>query len=154
MSRSTPTPAAGDALDVIELQSAVLVRHFELIRRRSDVYQELERAEYLLLRTLHDEGPIDICGLAATLGVDQSTAGRQVTAMAARDLVRREADPEDRRRSIVSPTAEGRRLLRRVRQRRRAATAALLTGWSAEDLERLGEMFSRYNAAVAEAYLR
>ncbi|MGN6244363.1 MAG: MarR family winged helix-turn-helix transcriptional regulator [Motilibacteraceae bacterium] len=143
-----------DALDLIELQSAVLVRHFELLRRRSDVYQELERAEYLLLRTLEDVGPTDICGLAATLGVDQSTAGRQVTAMTERGLVRREPSPTDRRRSIVSPTARGRRLVASVRERRRAATAQLLAGWTDEDLTLLGTMFRRYNDAVADAYLR
>lgn len=148
---AAPSP---DALDLIELQSAVLVRHFELLRRRSDVYQELERAEYLLLRTLEDVGPSDICGLAATLGVDQSTAGRQVTSMAERGLVRREPSPTDRRRSIVSPTPRGRRLVASVRERRRAATAELLAGWTDEDLSLLGTMFRRYNDAVAEAYLR
>ncbi|MGN6332053.1 MAG: MarR family winged helix-turn-helix transcriptional regulator [Motilibacteraceae bacterium] len=148
------TPGAADPLDVIELQSAVLVRHFELLRRRSDVYQELERAEYLLLRTLDDVGPTDICGLAARLGVDQSTAGRQVTTMTERGLVRREPSAADRRRAVVSLTAEGRRLMGTVRERRRAATAELLHGWSDEDLALLGAMFHRYNDAVAEAYLR
>lgn len=148
------TPGAGGPLDAIELQSAVLVRHFELLRRRSDVYRELERAEYLLLRTLEDVGPTDICGLAATLGVDQSTAGRQVTAMTERGLVRREPSATDRRRAVVTPTAHGRRLMAAVRERRRAATAELLHGWTDEDLEVLGTMFRRYNDAVADAYLR
>ena len=41
-------------LDEIELATAVLTRNFELLRRRSDVYTDLDRAEYLLLRTLDD----------------------------------------------------------------------------------------------------
>ncbi len=143
-----------DALDDIELQSAVLVRHFEMLRRRSDVYAELERAEYLLLRTLDDSGPADICGLATRLGVDPSTAGRQVSAMTERELVRREPAPGDRRRSIVTPTARGLRLMAKVREHRLLATDELLQGWSAGDRAQLARMFTRYNEAVAARYLR
>jgi hypothetical protein len=42
----------GDALDVLELATAVLVRNFELLRRRTGVYADLDQSEYLLLRTL------------------------------------------------------------------------------------------------------
>lgn len=145
---------ADDVLGAIELQSAVLVRHFEMLRRRSDVYADLERAEYLLLRTLEDHGPTDICGLASRLGVDPSTAGRQVSAMTERGLVRREPAPEDRRRSIVTPTDEGLRLMGKVREQRRAAAEELLEGWSAGDRATLARMFTRYNEAVAGRYLR
>lgn len=150
------SPQAGvvtDPLEVIELASAVLVRNFELLRRRSDVYTELDRAEYLLLRTLDREGPGDICTLAAALGVDPSTAGRQVAAMQAKGLVEREPSAADRRRSIISPSEEGRRRMLTTRQRRREATAELLAGWSDEQLRSLGEMFTRYNEAVAARYL-
>ena len=83
-------------LDEIELATAVLTRNFELLRRRSDVYTDLDRAEYLLLRTLEDLGPVGISALAAALGVDASTAGRQLTAMQAKGLVERTPAPTDR----------------------------------------------------------
>ncbi len=141
------------ALEDIELQSAVLVRHFELVRRRGDAYANLDRAAYLMLRTLSDSGPTDIGGLAAALGLDRSTAGRQVSTMAAGDLVRCSPDPADRRRSIISPTESGLHAMNEVREQRRCATEELLAAWSEPDLATLSEMFTRYNSTVAERYL-
>ncbi|MBW0102871.1 MarR family transcriptional regulator [Pseudonocardia sp. KRD-291] len=143
--------AAGSPLDVIEVASAVLVRNFELLRRRGD--RDLDRSEYLLLRTLDAVGPSDICSLAAALGLDPSTAGRQVTVLAGKDLVRRTPAESDRRRSIISPTDDGLARMRAERDRRRQDTAGLLAGWSEDDLGTLGEMFTRYNRAVAQRYL-
>ena len=141
------------ALDVIERQSAVLVRHFELLHRRSDVHDGLDRAGYLLLRTLDDRGPMDINTLAATLGVDPSTAGRQVSAMQSAGLVLREPGDTDRRRSVISPTAQGLAKMAYVRRRRADDLAELLADWSEDELRALGRMFGKYNRAVAARYL-
>lgn len=140
-------------LDVIELQTAVLVRNFELFRRRGQVYVDLDGAEYLLLRTLDDLGPVDIRTLASAVGVDPSTAGRQIGAMHAAGLVDREPAPDDRRRTILGVTAEGLRRAEAVRRRRRDNLSELLADWSPEDLETLGTMFGRYNAAVSDRYV-
>lgn len=142
-----------DLLDVVEMQSAVLVRNFELLRRRGKVYRELDGAEYLLLRTLEERGPLDIGTLAAALGLDPSTAGRQVGQMYSAGLVSREPGPGDRRRSIVAATTAGRDAAEAVRRRRRASIADLLAGWSEDDVRTLGGMFTRYNDAVAAQYL-
>ncbi len=150
--RGSGGPESGAVLDRIELESARLVRHFEMLRRRSDLYTELERAEYLLLRTLADAGPLDICGLAARLGVDPSTAGRQVGALAEEGLVRRTPAPEDRRRGIVELTEAGREVMERVRDRRRGATRELLADWSAQELAGLAEAFGRYNETITRHY--
>jgi DNA-binding MarR family transcriptional regulator len=152
MSAKTDPHDAGEALDVIEVASAVLVRNFELLSRRGND-RDIDRAEYLLLRTLTAIGPADICTLAASLGLDPSTAGRQVSAMADKGLVERSPAATDRRRSIISPTPEGLDRMHAERARRRTATAELLDGWSDADLRALGEMFTRYNRAVAEHYL-
>ncbi|MGH3435057.1 MAG: MarR family transcriptional regulator [Sciscionella sp.] len=142
-----------DPVDVIEVASAVLVRNFELLRRRSGIYTDLDRAEYLLLRTLEAIGAADICTLAAALGLDPSTAGRQVTVMVGKGHVERAMAATDRRRSVISPTAEGLERMNAERDRRRESTAELLAGWSEDDLRVLGEMFTRYNQAVGEHYL-
>lgn len=142
-----------DALDVIELQTAVLVRNFEMLRRRSDLYRELDRAGYLLLRALSVLGSTDIATLAAYVGVDPSTAGRQVAVLAERGLVQRDASPEDRRRAVVTATANGRHLMSTLRARRRELTAELLAGWSERDVATLGRMFTRYNRLLSDRYL-
>ncbi|HEX3588848.1 MAG TPA: MarR family transcriptional regulator [Pseudonocardiaceae bacterium] len=143
----------GDALDVLELATAVLNRNLEMLRRRTDVYTDLDRAEYLVLRTLVQFGQADIGSLAAALGVDPSTAGRQVAGLEARGLIDRTAAEDDRRRSIVAPTDEGRRRTDLTRRRRRTATADMLSDWTADELRRLGELLTRYNKAVADRYL-
>ncbi|WP_329133796.1 MarR family transcriptional regulator [Streptomyces sp. NBC_01476] len=141
------------ALDVIEYQSAVLVRNFELLHRRTDVHDELDRAEYLLLRILAACGPQDINSLAALLGLDPSTAGRQVTSLRKLGLVAKSPAEEDRRRSIITPTEEGLHLMEEVRTRRARNHADLLEGWSEEDLRTLATMFTKYNRAVAAKFL-
>jgi len=141
------------ALGFIEQQTAVLVRNFELLHRRTDLHGDLDRAEYLLLRTLDQHGPMDINSLAASLGLDPSTAGRQVSSLQRSGLVRRAPAPGDRRRSIITPTDEGLRQMEVVRQRRTDSLASLLAGWDQDDLVTLGTMFDRYNRAVAAEYL-
>ncbi len=142
-----------DAVEVIEVASAVLVRNFELLRRRTTIYAGLDRAEYLLLRTLDAVGPSDICGLAAALGLDPSTAGRQVAAMAAKGLIERTPAATDRRRSIISPTETGFARMNTTRAQRRTGTEELLADWTEDDLRTLGEMFTRYNRSIAKHYL-
>jgi DNA-binding MarR family transcriptional regulator len=142
-----------DALDVVERATAVLTRNFELLRRRSDIYTSLDRSEYLLLRTLVEHGPADISTVAAALGLDPSTAGRQVGGMQSKGLVERAPAQDDRRRSIITPTAQGKRAMRLTKQRRRAATEQLLGDWADTDLRQLADLLSRYNQAVATQYL-
>ncbi|MFF6954891.1 MarR family transcriptional regulator [Streptomyces sp. NPDC008317] len=147
------TEGTSAALDVIEHQTAVLVRNFELFYRRTDIHDTLDRAEYLLLRTLAGGGPQDINSLAAALGLDPSTAGRQAAALQAQGLVARSPAPTDRRRSIVTPTAEGLRRMEEVRARRAESLAGLLDGWTEEERRTLGAMFTKYNRSVAARFL-
>src|SRR5947209_4511331 len=116
-----------------------MVRNFELLRRRSEARHALSRADYLLLRLLETGGPTDINGLASALGLDPSTAGRQVNGMETAGLVERSRSAEDRRRWIVAPTDRGRQLSSETRERRRAATADLLVDWEAADLRTLAD---------------
>jgi DNA-binding MarR family transcriptional regulator len=142
-----------DALDVVERATAVLARNFELVGRRTDIWAELDRSEYLLLRTLVEHGPADIRTVAAALGLDPSTAGRQVGGMQSKGLVERAPAEDDRRRSIITPTAQGRRAMRLTRGRRRTATKQLLGDWTDPDLRQLADLLSRYNQAVTTRYL-
>ncbi|HVW44818.1 MAG TPA: MarR family transcriptional regulator [Amycolatopsis sp.] len=142
-----------DAIEVIEVQMAVVARNLELLRRRGGLYGELDKAGYLLLRTLQASGPADIATLAAALGLDPSTVGRQVMALRADGLVERTADSQDRRRGIVSATSQGLARLAHTRERRRERTAELLEGWNEDDLRALGSMLVKYNRAVARDYL-
>ena len=74
--------------------------------------------------------PMSMRTLADLLACDASNVTGIVDRLAARDLVRRESDPDDRRIKIVLLTEEGERTVRRIR-------AELMSGLSG--LEDLGE---------------
>ncbi|MGN6781331.1 MAG: MarR family winged helix-turn-helix transcriptional regulator [Marmoricola sp.] len=137
----------------IEVQAAVLTRNFELLRRRRSQLLEVDRAEYLLLRTLADLGASSIGRLAEALGLDASTLGRQVGALEREGWAERVADPDDGRRSIVRITAAGRSAMRRTSRERRRRTQEMLGHWSEKDLQALATAFRRYNAEVTRHYL-
>jgi DNA-binding MarR family transcriptional regulator len=141
------------ALAAVERQTAILTRHFELLHRRTDIHDSLDRAEYLLLRALDESGPMRINALATLLGLDPSTAGRQVAVLQAGGLVKREPDPADRRCTVVTPTAEGLERMRHVRTLRTELVAGLLAEWSDEDLRTFDAILGKYNKSIAERYL-
>lgn len=142
-----------DVYGDIEVQAAVLTRNFELLRRRRSQQLEVDRAEYLLLRTLADLGDCSIGDLAEALGLDASTVGRQVAVLEDSGWADRLVDPVDRRRTIVQMTAAGRAAMRRTSRERRRRTRELLAGWSERDLRTLATMFAAYNAEVARHHL-
>jgi DNA-binding MarR family transcriptional regulator len=142
-----------DPLDAIELALAIWSRNAELMRNRTDINTDLDPSEYLLLRALALTGPADIGTLATTLGLDPSTAGRQVTVMLRKGLLDRTPAPADRRRVVVTSSDTGRRLLHATCRRRRELCARLLADWSDDDLDMFGAIVTRFNQAVARDYL-
>ncbi|MFR9729729.1 MarR family winged helix-turn-helix transcriptional regulator [Saccharopolyspora sp. MS10] len=140
-------------LDAIEFQTAVLARNLEMLCRRGDLYQEVDRAAYLLLRTLIFRGPTDISCLAAALGLDPSTTGRQVLAAERAGLLTRSPCPADRRRSIAQVTDRGVGAVQAVHARRIDGTAALLADWDEQDRRAFADLVTRYNQAIAAEFL-
>jgi DNA-binding MarR family transcriptional regulator len=143
----------GSALSGVERQTAVLIRHIEMFHRRTDIHDSLDRAEYLLLRALDEAGAMNINALASRLGLDPSTAGRQVAVLQKAGLVERTPDPADRRCSVVSMTDEGLTLMRHVQKLRTEYVADLLADWDDEELQTLDSTLGKYNASVAAKYL-
>src|SRR5258708_1883308 len=95
-----PTSHEGDALDLVETEMAVLARTLERLNRRSEIYRDLDRASYLIARTLETTGPVSINTLASVLGLDATTVTRQVATMEIAQLLRRRVDPDDGRVSL------------------------------------------------------
>lgn len=60
------------------------------------------------------EGPLSLSGLAEAVGVDAPYATLIVDSLEQRGLVERQADPEDRRRKLVSLTPLGKEAVARV----------------------------------------
>ncbi len=78
--------------------------------------------------------PLSVGEVAEAVGVDQPRASRLVQQAVQLDLVRREADPEDARRTRVALTDAGAALVRGFRGERREAVDTALAGFT--DAER------------------
>ena len=137
-----------DALEHLETEMAVLARRLEHASRRSDTYRRLDRAGYLLARTIDDVGPTTVNHLAALLGLDGSTVTRQVAVLAAGDYVRRAPDPRDRRAVVISLTAAGRREMEAVRRTRLRRLDQSVSDWSSDDVQTLADLIDRLNHSL------
>jgi DNA-binding MarR family transcriptional regulator len=143
------TTASGPAATMTDIEQALtrLVRRgnqprvHERLAARAGV--PLDRAAYAALCRVQEAGPLRLSELAARMGVDASTASRQVQQLERTGLVGRVGDPDDGRASLLELTAEGDRVLTRMRQARRASLDQVLAGWSAADRRVLAALLTR-----------
>jgi len=141
-----PTTTIAD----IETEVALLLRRAEATRRASadQAHRALDRAAYILLRRLESDGPANVGQLAAALGLDGSTATRQVAALEREEFVTRERDPQDGRGTVISATPAGLARLRLVRKARAELYERVLADWSDEDRRRLAALLHRLNQSL------
>lgn len=93
-------------------------------------------ARFRLLEALDAApAPLSVSEIGEAVGVDQPRASRLVQQAVHMGLVRREADPDDARRTRVALTDEGRTLVRGFRGERRTAVDAALGSFT--DAERV-----------------
>jgi DNA-binding MarR family transcriptional regulator len=146
---ATERPGIDDAtIATVETELAILTRTLEELSRRSAIHQELDRASYLLARTLAAGGAASIGVLAARLGLDATTVTRQVANMHSGGLVHRRGDPHDGRVSVIELSVLGSRRMNGVRTARQARVARLLQDWPEKDRRALGSLLARFNAAI------
>lgn len=88
--------------------------------------------------------------LAETLGVVPSSASRLCDRLEATGLLRRVADPRDRREVRLLLTPASRRLLADLRERRRAALAEVLDRMPPEAQQDLVRALQAFDAAAAD----
>jgi DNA-binding MarR family transcriptional regulator len=95
----------------------------------------------------HD-GIVTVGVVAERLGVDPSQASRLVAKAVQAGAVRRHADQEDGRRSVLTTTTAGRRLLEQVRSHRLRAFEQALVDWTPSDAEQLASLLERFLDAL------
>jgi DNA-binding MarR family transcriptional regulator len=139
--------ADDDPVTAVEEALLALVRHARLSpvheKVSADTGIRLDRAGYLTLARIADLEPVKLSLLAERLGVDRSTASRQVHDLREMELVEAEADPRDGRAAFLSLSRAGRALLRRVRAERHAAYEAAMAGWSDAERTDLAMLLTR-----------
>ena len=82
--------------------------YLHAVRRVRDKREQLTRETSAFLLHLAEAGPMTLTELSRHLDRAPSTLSEMVDHLASKDLIRREPDPEDRRRSLIWLTAHGR----------------------------------------------
>jgi DNA-binding MarR family transcriptional regulator len=112
-------------------------------RLRQEAGTDLGPSQTAALATVERHGPLSPSELAQIERIKRPTATRIIGHLEGAGLLERVKDPADGRASILTVTAEGRRLLKRLRQRKTAYLAQRLEKLDAEDrrtLERAAEL--------------
>jgi len=87
--------------------------------------------------------PLSVGEIADAVGVDQPRASRLVQQSVELDLVRREADPDDARRTRVALTDAGTRLVRGFRGERREAIDSALAAFTDDERAELARLLTK-----------
>lgn len=103
----------------------------------------VRRQHFAVLTSLAEQGAASQAELGRRLWIDRSDLHALVTELDRDGLVARVRDPEDRRRNLVTLTANGKALLRRLDKRVDAAQTALLKPLSATERRELIRLLER-----------
>ncbi|MFB8386306.1 MarR family winged helix-turn-helix transcriptional regulator [Microbacterium sp. NPDC055910] len=105
-------------------------------------------ARFRLLEALAATGePLSVSELAERIGVDQPRASRLVQAAVAEGHVRREANPDDARRTDIVLTDAGRSLIAQASSARVDAAETALADFTPDERAQLAALLSKLAAA-------
>lgn len=125
-----------------------LRRWWRMSDKRADS-SGLDRAGFVLLSRINTDGPARLSRLAGDMCVDLSVISRQVAALEAAGLVKREHDPTDRRASVITVTDLGADFFNRKREHFRALLRSLLADWTPAERAEFARLMGRFNGAMA-----
>ncbi|WP_114561368.1 MarR family winged helix-turn-helix transcriptional regulator [Desertihabitans aurantiacus] len=108
----------------------------------------LDPHTFMLLAIIREHGPLRVQDLAGLLGLDASTASRHVKSLEAAGLVEREADPDDRRASLVRVSRHGEEAWSADKDTRSALLHQTLDSWAPDDRERLTTLLTQLNGEL------
>jgi len=113
---------------------------------------DVESAAQLLLRTVANEGPMRASSMAESVHTDLSTVSRQVSALVARGLLERRADPEDGRACLLALTEAGEAVVDQHAQIRMKFFHQVLADWSPAELRSFAGSLERFTAAYEQTH--
>ena len=104
----------------------------------------ISQQAYVLLRRIHQDGPMAMGELARRAHMDPGATARQIAVLEQKQLVRRYPSPADGRVSLVEVTPEG----NEVRDRLHAVTdehmVQVLSGWSDRDQKSFARLLGKF----------
>ena len=135
----------------IEFIETVARSPFQRERVLGAAAMKLSGAGLNALRLIARSGPIAGTEVARELGVDQSTASRQIRPLEDAGLVQRTADEADRRIGWLEVTDAGQAVLDRIHGQRRDDMKLVLDGWSPDEVEHLARLLDRFKQSMLDA---
>lgn len=137
-----------------ELVTALLTASRALVgvsaRSLATVEETVTIAQFRSLVVLASKGPSTLAHLAGELGVNASTAQRQVDRLVGQGLVTRRENPLDRREVVIAITPAGQHIVDTATQRRRRAIAEIVAKMSDVDNNALIAALNAFATAARE----
>ncbi|MBC9717706.1 MarR family transcriptional regulator [Streptomyces sp. TRM66268-LWL] len=151
MTTDHPSGEKSVLLDHLQHEVAVFARRAEQTRLGGvgQLRNSMDRAAYLLLNRLDNEGPMGVKALAASMGIDSSTVTRQVAPLVESGMVKRTSHPEDGRAVVLALSPRGQSRLEEVRASRRELMAQLTEDWAPKEREDFCTLLTRFNDALS-----
>ena len=130
-----------------ERELVTLARRLRGLQRTlaEEVHPDLEPAQYALLNHVEEMSPVRMADLVAVLEVDKGPVSRSCARLEELGLLKRSADKQDARATLLSLTAAGKRKLAAARKKRNKWIGDLLSDWSPNQVKTFAGQVSRFN---------
>ncbi len=149
MTRSKVDSSGVDALvDAVLTASRLLIAVSARSIAASDDIITLPQFRALVV--LQSRGPMKLTTLAEHLGVNPSTATRTVDRLLALEMVARQPNPTSRREVVIELSGSGRKLVRDVTRRRRAAIRKIVERMPEDQRQGLVNALTAFTTAGGE----
>jgi MarR family transcriptional regulator, lower aerobic nicotinate degradation pathway regulator len=118
---------------VSTIGARITVRHMPLTAR----------SDFAVLAALEEYGPLSQADLGRRLGLDRNDVSGIVTRLQTGGYVERQADPDDRRRNVVTVNQAGMRYLDDIQLNADKAQAELLSGLDVDERRQLHALLAK-----------
>ncbi|MFE1776654.1 MarR family winged helix-turn-helix transcriptional regulator [Streptomyces sp. NPDC059008] len=143
-----------DMGDVDAVTRAVLTASRVLVgvsaRSLAAVEDKVTLPQFRLLVVLSVHGATNLSTVAELLGVNPSTAMRMIDRLTGAGLTDRQANPDNRRETLIQLTEDGRRIVDEVTTRRREEIAAIVGRMDPAQGEALVDALTAFTEAAGE----
>ncbi|WP_433730232.1 MarR family winged helix-turn-helix transcriptional regulator [Nocardia sp. CA-129566] len=121
------------SVDTIAIQLTRLQRIRDRTAAQLRTRDGVDPAAFAILFRLLCDGPMRSGALADAVHSDASTISRHVAHLVERQLVERQADPNDGRATVLVVTELGREVAERIRRRRHENLTRVMAAWTPQD---------------------
>ena len=101
------------------------------------------RSDFAVLAVLEEYGPVSQADLGRRLGIDRNDINAIVTRLQAAGYINRQADPEDRRRNLVTINLSGTCYLEQIEHNAAEVQDELLSALDANERRQLHELLAK-----------